>query len=570
MNQIPLPLQKIIKSINGYHKFDPKSYEIIIKGYYIAEKYFSSHGAEVNHSISHALSVAQDIADWRFDYLAVTAAILHDIPIDAIKSDLDQGIFFILQNFKDIKKQLREFEKHHDISKTENTEMFLRDPVPESLYIKIAERINLLSQADIPEEELLSLAQNTREILVPQVKYIKAFKLADILLDLCLKIENSSVYTSIINKINEIKLYNEYYQKSVLKKMDQIFDRHSKIISDSLHIEQSYVKNFAFDLRSVISIYRHIYRTASNWPDDFNLLMTKQLIPLYDLTLVIDDRISSNPTLSATDIFFNYYNQHLRKERIYILNYSRTTYQDAGYFIICDQMNNLYRIFIKTETEYLHYLFGGIIERDKFSFNFEKRGERIKIFKRDGSATLIERGASVLDLAFMIHSDLGLHFDYALLNNNTQYQPAYTILNQGDTVVIKTKSEITAEPQWFRYIKTDIAIYHLTKYFTKEIARLKRHQLIEVLTKDGTTAKIEYGATVLDLAFQIHSNLGLHFDYALINGQKQHRPPYTLLNHGDTVVIQASNHITADLQWFRYLKTDNAINQLIKFLTKNS
>ena len=559
MNKHPL-LKKIMDSFNESHKFDKKNEEAIFKAYIYLLKYLENHNNTSDET--HALYVAKKVADWRLDCSAVVAAILHEIPVREINYKINDSVIYILENLEEIKMQLEEF------SKTDSNQRYLKSPLPEALYIIISDEVDMLRCEAASQSKLLIRAEKIRKVLVPQVEHIKAFRLVDTLLELCLKIEECAIYESIVNKINEIKLYNGNYQSHIIKKMNQIFDRNSKIISNKLENEQSFVKSFLCVPRSVHSIYRYISSKVTNWNDDSYRLITKQNIALYDLTLIIDDKISSEKTLSAHDIFFEYYNEHLRKEKIYIIDYNRTTYQDAGYYMLCDQMNNLYRIFVKTETDYLHYMFGGIIEKEKFIYNFEKEGEQIKVFKRDGSQTLIESGASVLDLAFMIHSDLGLHFDYALLNNSTQCQPAYKILKPGDTVIIKTKPEITAEAQWFRYVKTDSAIYHLTRYFTKESARLKKEQLIEILTKDGTSAKIEYGATVLDLAFKIHGEMGLRFDYAVINDNRQHRQPYTVLNDGDTVVIQTANYITADLQWFRYLKTDNAKKQLVKYFTK--
>lgn len=564
MNKRPSLLKKVIDSFNDSHKYNKKNDIEIDNAYKALTTYYGKHDT---CNIDHALSVAQRVADWRLDCSAIVAAILHEIPAKQISNEFGAHIIYILDEIKGINVQLEEFYEQQNISKIDDDQKYLKSPFPEALYIIISDEIDMLSCKDASQDELLVRAKKIREVLVPQVEYIKAFRLVDTLLELCLKIENRTIYESIVNKIDEIKLYNGDYQTYIIKKMNQIFDRHSRIISKELEDKQAFVKSFLCASRSVHSIYRYINSRVTDWNNDSNCLVTKQNIALYDLTLIIDDKILMQKTLSAHDIFFDYYNEHLRKEKIYIIDYDRTTYQDAGYYILCDQMDNLYRIFVKTETDYLHYMFGGIIEKDKFTYNFEKEGKQIKVFKRDGSATLIESGSSVLDFAFKIHSNLGLHFDYALLNNSTQFQPAYKLLKPGDTVIIKTKPEITAEPQWIRYVKTDSAIYYLTRYFTKEFTRLKKEQLIEILTKDGTSAKIEYGATVLDLAFKIHGEMGLRFDYAVINDKRQHRQPYTVLNDGDTVVIQTANYITADLQWFRYLKTDYAKKQLVKYFT---
>lgn len=94
---------------------------------------------------------------------------------------------------------------------------------------------------------------------------------------------------------------------------------------------------------------------------------------------------------------------------------------------------------------------------------------KIKVFKRNGDEMMIDEGATVLDFAFAIHSELGLQFDYALMDDSPERIPAYRRLNPGDKVTI-VKSDV-AKPKisWFKYVKTSKAIDKLVKYFLNKI-----------------------------------------------------------------------------------------------------
>ena len=74
---------------------------------------------------------------------------------------------------------------------------------------------------------------------------------------------------------------------------------------------------------------------------------------------------------------------------------------------------------------------------------------------------------------------------------------------------------------------------------------------------------IDDGATVLDFAFAIHSDIGLHFDYATIDGNPDRLGPHVRLSEGDRVVVYHSLKVTPSITWFRHVKTSNAINHLI-------
>ena len=136
-------------------------------------------------------------------------------------------------------------------------------------------------------------------------------------------------------------------------------------------------------------------------------------------------------------------------------------------------MDNLYRLFVRTESDYQRYVYGSIADADgplvPADVNeFEPRdtyNEKIKVFRRDGSAMLIDKGATVLDFAFHVHSDLGYHFAYATVDESMTRLPAYTRLNEGDTITIVTNARNKPAFKWIKYVRTSRAKYHLARYF---------------------------------------------------------------------------------------------------------
>lgn len=70
---------------------------------------------------------------------------------------------------------------------------------------------------------------------------------------------------------------------------------------------------------------------------------------------------------------------------------------------------------------------------------------------------------------------------------------------------------------------------------------------------------------MLDFAFRIHSDLGLTFNNATVNGSIV--PISFVLHTGDIVVINAfKNKFSASHNWFEYLHTPSAKSKLTKFL----
>ena len=72
----------------------------------------------------------------------------------------------------------------------------------------------------------------------------------------------------------------------------------------------------------------------------------------------------------------------------------------------------------------------------------------------------------MLNFAFYIHSDLGYHFDYAMVDESITQLPAYTRLNDGDTITVVANAEIIPDITWFKYVKTSKATHFLVRFFS--------------------------------------------------------------------------------------------------------
>ncbi len=118
---------------------------------------------------------------------------------------------------------------------------------------------------------------------------------------------------------------------------------------------------------------------------------------------------------------------------------------------------------------------------------------------------------------------------------------------------------------WVRSVKEIISNKNLSK---KEILELIRpqHREIYALTPKGEVIKLPKDATVLDFAFQIHSELGLHFQAAEVNGNLVN---YNFkLKNADQVKIITSEDIIADNTWIEALSSNRNKNLLRQYVRK--
>ncbi|MDE5883189.1 MAG: TGS domain-containing protein [Muribaculaceae bacterium] len=86
-------------------------------------------------------------------------------------------------------------------------------------------------------------------------------------------------------------------------------------------------------------------------------------------------------------------------------------------------------------------------------------------------------------------------------------------------------------------------------------------------TPKGDLFRLAAGATVLDFAFQIHSNVGAHCTGAVVNGQ--HRKITYKITSGDTVEILTSSNQTPKADWLNIVVSTKARNKIKQSLNED-
>ena len=86
-------------------------------------------------------------------------------------------------------------------------------------------------------------------------------------------------------------------------------------------------------------------------------------------------------------------------------------------------------------------------------------------------------------------------------------------------------------------------------------------------TPKGDLFRLGAGATVLDFAFHIHSNVGAHCTGAVVNGQ--HKKITYKINSGDTVEILTSTNQTPKADWLNIVVSTKARNKIKQSLNED-
>lgn len=127
------------------------------------------------------------------------------------------------------------------------------------------------------------------------------------------------------------------------------------------------------------------------------------------------------------------------------------------------------------------------------------------------------------------------------------------------------KSEKSGVERWLKEIRTALDStdnYKLMDQFKKEL----NEDEVYVFSPKGDLYKLSKGATVLDFAYHIHTNIGNHCVGALINGKNASMRQ--VLASGDQVEIQTQNNQVPNIDWLNIVTTNRAKTKIRQSLNE--
>ena len=87
---------------------------------------------------------------------------------------------------------------------------------------------------------------------------------------------------------------------------------------------------------------------------------------------------------------------------------------------------------------------------------------------------------------------------------------------------------------------------------------------IYIITPQGEVKQLPVGSTILDFAFEVHTQVGSQCIGARVNGKMQ--PIRYVLNNGDRVEIQTNRRQSPKADWLNYVNTEKAKSKIRRFL----
>ena len=482
--------------------------------------------AYIFHPIAVAKIVASEIG---LDATSIAAALLHDVVEDTSYTlpDIERLFGPVVAKIVNGLTKIAHLKKDMNISQqAENFRkmlLTLNDDV-RVIIIKIADRYhNMLTMDSMPEYKQLKIASETLYIYAPLAHRIGLYNIKTALEDLSLKYTEPEVFNDISDKIEESKeeqqkyiddftgsiknsLAKEKFKYTIKGRMKSIFSIRRKMLKQQVTFDEIYDK-FAI---------RIVYASAQ---EDEKFLAWK----IYS---IVTDHFTPNPV----------------RLRDWITS-PKTTGYEALHITVMGPKGKWIEVQIRSErmheiaekgyAAHFKYKHGaqkeqGIdlwlnrlqeaLENDNINavdfveeFKLNLYSKEIFVFTPKGELKSLPKGATPLDFAFSIHTQIGSKTRGAKVNG--KLVPLNTTLHSGDQVDVITSESAKPTQNWLNYATTARARSKI-KTALKEAKKAIAEEGKEILRRKLKSQKINLNEdTVNKLVtfFKLKTSLDLYY-----------------------------------------------------------
>ena len=484
----------------------------------------------VYHPISVAKIVAHEIG---LDATSIAAALLHDVVEDTeysfedIEKLFGSDVMRIVEGLTKISKLSKESNVSLQAENFRKLLITLNDDI-RVIIIKIADRLHNMQTLDaMPEYKQIRIASETLYIYAPLSHRIGLYNIKTELEDLSFKYTEADRYETIKNKIEESK-----------EEQDQYINSFSEIIQFALAKEKLkyQIKGRS---KSIFSINRKM--TIQNIPfenvfDKFAIRIIyksthrNEKFLAWKIYSIITDHFTPNPTrlrdwitapksngyeaLHITVMGPNnkWVEVQIRSERMNEIaekgyaahhKYKQGQQKDIGIESWLDKLQEVLENQNENPVDFVE------------NFKLNLYAKEIFVFTPTGDIKSLPKGATALDFAFSIHTEIGMKTRGARVNG--KLVPLSRMLKSGESIEIITSENIKPTANWLDFVKTSRAKSKIKSSLNDEKKRIAddgRETLRRKLKQLKITLKDKIVSQMLRY-FNLNNSLDLYYRVGL-------------------------------------------------------
>jgi GTP pyrophosphokinase len=462
----------------------------------------SAHTGQVRLSgepyLSHPLAVANTLAELGFDEATVCAGLLHDT-VEDTKSTVEEIDECFGEDVADIvdgvtKIRLISFESKEEAQAENIRKMILAMSHDiRVLMVKLADRLHNMHTLTFQEAyKQRSIAQETMDIYVPLANRLGLYRLKQQLEDVSFSYLRPDAYAQISQWLGENQvverqitakvvaylenlLEENQLRGQVVGRIKSIFSIHKKMAQQHLALDEMHdIMAFRVLLHNVKDCYAMLGLVHAQWRPVHGRFKDYISTPKANGYQSLHSTVIG-PEGERVEIQIRTEEMHRKAEHGVA---SHWLYKEGGRLDSkdMDQFTWLREIFERQRDEADAKEFMHSLRLDLFK-------DEVYVYTPRGDVKELPEGATPLDFAFLIHTEVGMRCAGAKVNG--KLVPLSTALKNGDTVEIITDPARHPSRDWLKLVKTAKARSRVQQYIrTEERARavsLGR----EMLEKEG-------------------------------------------------------------------------------------
>ncbi|TGK87865.1 bifunctional (p)ppGpp synthetase/guanosine-3',5'-bis(diphosphate) 3'-pyrophosphohydrolase [Leptospira noumeaensis] len=471
-------------------RLGPEKATLIEKAYHIADK---MHEGQKRLSgepyIIHPMNVASVLDELGLDERAIAAGLLHDVVEDTSYSkeemarEFGEDIAALVEGvtkISEIKSQSKETEAAENIRKM----LLATIKDVRVMLIKLADKThNVRTLKFQPEEKQKRIAKEVLSLYAPIAGRLGVYKVKFELEDLAFQSLHPEEYQEIKKRVSAKKSERDEY----IEKIKIILKQRLAEISIDARIDGR-AKHF-------YSIYRKMVTKEKSFSEIFDLravrIITNEIKDCYGVLGIVHtlwtpipgrfkDYIATPKTNLYQSLHTTVFGPDGRPMEVQIRTkdmnaiaengvaahwaYKESTNLSKTSVILQNGVENAFRM---KWLEILKSWQDPSLDSKEFmeELQYDLHEDEVFVFTPKGEIIEMPKGATVLDYAFRIHTDVGLHARGGKVNG--RMVTLRTELKSGDQVEIITEKSSKPSPIWLRIVKTSGARQKLRAYFRK-------------------------------------------------------------------------------------------------------
>ena len=479
------------------HQYYPSAdLSLVQKAYTLAKK---AHTGQYRKNgqpfVSHPLSVAYILADLKMDLNTIVTGLLHDVvedtsvPLSEIKNEFNETVAFLVDGVSKINRiEFKSRQKKDSENMRKMIVAMSRDV--RVILVKLADRLhNMRTLIHLSPEKQRKIAQETLDIYAPLAGRLGIHSIKVELEDLAFERSDQEAFSNLLQQMDSEKKEREAYideviphlKKEIKSQMNisadiqgrpkNLYSIHQKMMSQHVSYDQVHdILAFRIcvdkveECYKVLGLIHALYKPIRGRFKDYIAIPKQNGYQSLHTTVIAEQgkrvevqiRTQEMHLLAEQGIAAHWkYKTESWNKNAHVDQRALKQFKWLKDLVFLHQQNS-------HSGEFLESIKADLFDSDIYTFTPE------------GEVKEFPQGATPIDFAYSIHTDLGHHITGAKVHN--RWVPLKYQLKNGDRVEVITSKNQTPSEEWLKFCVTSKAKSRIKSFLKQE----SRQQTLQI------------------------------------------------------------------------------------------